>query len=411
MAGGDGGLGTAILVLTVILIIVVAMVVLWVVRKKREAAESRDRTSAELSEGSIAQQAAIGGDPSPQPGGGFESNSSRDVSAVTSAALRPSFDSLMDAHSSGTHPPGQMRAVVGGGTEKGTELGRPALSQASRTQTSAKKKVKPWREYETWEELGRDKAASQHYWKECGDFLNHLPKDWSKVREAAKEMIADDREWAGHIDIIKGVPEIVSKYRSSTGQEDDDMSARRASVSSDVSKKVWSKPGLIAFHTHPADKALHPDFDVHPPSPPDLALAVTEGFHGQFAAQVVLSPQAIFVYGLNGNTVTQLWNSEHPYFYAARLSYDVYSSIAGTRSYVQSRRIDEDEKILDKFGMFYFIIPEDGFAQSLYNTRSRWGCFVDIGDLKYFTKRLETAQNEIFKEKQRKSKKRKDLKK
>lgn len=399
MAGGETW-GSVILVLTVILVIVVAMVVLWVVRKKREAAKSAEGPSG----GSVA---TVGGDPGP---GGFETNSTRDVSAVTSAALRPSFDSLMDAHSSGTHPPGQMRTAVEGGEE---DVGVAGASEPEthRAQTATKKNVKPWREYETWEELGRDKAASQRYWKECGDFLNHLPKDWSKVREEAKEMIADDREWAGHIDIVKGVPQIVSKYRSSTGQENDDMSARRASVSADVSKKVWSKPGLIAFHTHPADKTLHPDFDVHPPSPPDLALAVTEGFHGQFAAQVVLSPQAIFVYGLGGNTVTQLWNSEHPYFYAARLSYDVYSSIAGTRSYVQSRRIDEDEKILDKFGMFYFIIPEDGFAQSLYNTRSRWGCFVDIGDLKYFTKRLETAQDEIFKEKQRKSKKKKDSKK
>lgn len=364
--------GVGIVVLTLVLVILVALVVAWHVVKKE----------AEVTAGAE----TFGGTPYEGFDGGYESGAAaggRHAGAIN--RFQEGFSSLLNAHSSGTAPDDLVRgtpSAVGGGT-------------AAKSAAASKTKVKPWRSFETWQELARDQQASQRYWKECNDFVTNLPKDWSKVRKAAKKMIDDDREWAGHIDIVNGVPEIVTSFRSASGIDETEKSARRASVSADVMKKVWEKPGLLAFHTHPTDPTVHPDFNIHPPSPPDIGVAVTSGFHGHFAAQVVLSPQAIFIYGLQGQTVTQLWNSEHPYFYAARLAYDTYSTMAATRSYHDNRRLDEDESILRKFGVFYYVIPEDGYAQSLYNTRSRWGSFVDFEDLELYIQDLRRAQQKI----------------
>lgn len=262
---------------------------------------------------------------------------------------------------------------------------------------SAKKKLKPkkpWRAYETWDDLMKDKGALDAYWDERGEILNNLPDDWAKVRKQAAPLIKDAFEWAGHIDMVKGQLQIVSKYPSKNEPIQPEWSSVRASVSPEVARMVWSKPALFVYHTHPQDEDQLTW--AHPPSPPDLSSGVFSSFKGHYAAELVLSRNAIYMYGLRAARRTALWNMPHPSLEVTRVAFDTYCAFSAMRSYAEFYTLAEMETLAAKFGLFYITYPDDNHAQSRFNLFFQLAPHVDVSEIRIRAEELDEAQKVLY---------------
>jgi hypothetical protein len=303
-------------------------------------------------------------------------------SGLSSKMLAANTRSFLDAAREGSHHPTDAIALS-------------ATGGAAHTPTKKKPKaMQPWRSYATWNELMKDKGALDVYWEERSEILNSLPDDWAKVRKQAAPLIADPFEWAGHIDIVKGQLQIVSKYPSKAKEKQPEWSAVRASVSPEVAQKVWSKPALFVFHTHPEEKN---QLDAaHPPSPPDLSSAIFSSFKGHYAAELVLSRTAIYMYGLRAARRTALWNMPHPSLEVTRVAFDAFCAFSSMRSYAEFYSLAELEALTGKFGMFYVTYPGDGYAQSRFNHLIQLASHVDVSELRQRAEELDEAQKEVY---------------
>jgi len=382
-AEGSAGLGGVSWGLVILLLVLVALAACVVVVQMMAKASLSARSAESAAPSAPAAGAAgkVLGNGEHQKfvcGGGTTAHP-----GLSSTELFTNTRSFVSSANAGEHHPSDAIniAVEGGG-------------RATSGDKKKKEPLRPWREYDTWEDLMQDKGALNVYWEERNEVLNNLPTDWTKVRKQCAPLVKDPYEWAGHIDLVDGRLQIVSKYPSKNQPGRPEWSAVRASVSPEVSRRVWAKPALFVYHTHPIDNEA-PTM-AQPPSSADLSVSVFSSFKGHYAAELVLSPNAIYMYGLRAARRTALWNSSQRTLEVSRVAFDVYTAFSAMRSYAEYYTMREIEGLAHKFGFFFVTYPDDNFAQPRYNLMMQLRGYVDMTELRTLADELDKIQRDTY---------------
>lgn len=292
------------------------------------------------------------------------------------------------------HADGDARHADDAADGADAEDGAQRINDASRRAAASAKKAaaRPWTEYRTWEKLRKDKAAMGRYHNDVFRVMNEIPPDWSALRAAAAPLLADDREWAGLINVIDGVPTIVEKVPSPTKVGETTRLNVSAEVPVEVIDKLSTRPAYYMFHTHP-DKVVSPQLV----STADILLAVTESFFGHYAANAMVSSTAIVLYGMYKEPLDRIFAAEHPYLEFTQYCLDVYGALTGLRSRQGTHSIRDFTTVLEQFGIFHIVLPTDGYANLYYNTVYSYPRNItDIDSYERQLKLVEGAQAEAY---------------
>jgi len=251
-----------------------------------------------------------------------------------------------------------------GGKEQ--RAGAPASKKTASAPKGAapqKKAPKPWREYKTWDALEADEAAHRVYLAERAQALTRLPQDWSRVREQAAGLLADNREWLGYIDYVDGRLEITEKVPSPLGLKEGTFDGRGGAVPPETLRAVARRPALFLFHTHPGPAS------GQWPSPDDFELAVYHTYRARYAAHIVVAPDVVYLYGLREGRRAAVWADPNPHYAALRLGYDIYNVMWAHRSYADYFAASEIAALAEKFGVLCVAYPSDRFVREASTTR------------------------------------------
>ena len=362
-------------VLLLVLVVLIALVVAW------------HRISA-----------ARGCDPAITGGGEAQTEGVALASASSYDSLMSFGRSSVDASSSGEHrhPDTANPGVVGG---------KPSQHQTSPSGATMKGDGKKsarrhWTDFESWTALVADKKHLDAYWADRLEAIRNPPTDWSGVRAATAHLLDENREWAGNINQVDGKLVITQMFPSRHAVGEGVGPGVAATISEDVHNKVWSRPSLFVFHTHPNKPGVQ-----HDPSPMDIANGSQCAFHGHFAANLVISPSAIYMYGLEETRREALWAERYPLLSGMRFSFDVFNAFSGMRSYAEYQTLDELETAAKRYGMFMLAYAnDDSFAARRHVLRLRIPDHVDLGAVRYFVQVINKMQQK-YKIKKAKAKK------
>ena len=300
---------------------------------------------------------------------------------LTGALLERHANTLVDSINTRTHPDHMVNPLVVGEYEGGFEggKGKPVPKR-------------PWTEYETWEELSKDRAAFNTYGQDTLDVLVNIPGDWSAVRKASAKMLKDNREWAGLIDVVDGVPTITKKVASPSLVGESSSLAAAAEVPAEVIDPLIRKPAYYFFHTHP-DMLVSPQLV----SPADVLLAAHTSFLGHYAANIMISSSVIAMYGMYKEPLDRISSSPHPYLEFSQYCLDLYAALVGLRSRRERYSIMDFANTLKEFGMFYFELSTDAYATKYYNTLySAPRSVTDLDAYDMYLRAVELAQTEAY---------------
>lgn len=219
-----------------------------------------------------------------------------------------------------------------------------------------------WRKYKNWDDLESDLKAYKAYSRERDQLLKHLPSNWSKVWDALRDKLEDDREWGGNIDVGgEGCPEVEALYSSSLKVGENTEANVAAMITAEDSQKFTERPSLLVFHTHPRGTSTLV-------SPSDLAFCILESYRGRTAGHALVTPDAIVLYGLLPQTRSRILDSHNIKEAAYRYAFDVYTSFEALRSYGDGYTVRDVEGLAARLGLFYITFPTDAYAQRYHNT-------------------------------------------
>lgn len=262
----------------------------------------------------------------------------------------------------------------------------------------SKAPLKAWQEYATWDELTKDPGAHKQYFADRADVLNSLDLDWSAVLEKVRPLLQDDREHIGLINATR-----VSRGGDNLGRVQDlsdaSMSALRtgdtyspagawrlslvaseaspvakgtaedgvtfASVPSELVQKIASRPAMFIFHTHPDDprgSAL--------PSSADVSNAISMGFAGIYAANVVISRYGVFVYTPGWQVYKDLHEAANPGLAMRYYRHDTVAAMESIRSW-KDWTLTDYQKLFDRHKMLYVVYPTSTFTSHSYLVKFR----------------------------------------
>jgi hypothetical protein len=287
---------------------------------------------------------------------------------------------------------GQPPAVTAGGKAAGPKGRKSKTKTKSKAAAPRKASSELWTSFPTWVALSKDKKALDQYWKERSEVGNHFPSNWNKVRQVAHEMVHSDREWAGLINIVDGVPQIVSKHPSplKAGEGLHSGEVEGAVVPASLINKINKKPALFMYHTHPAGVG------AQWPSPHDLANSILHTYRGHYLAHVVIASDVIYLYGVNSQRTTQIWDDPHPNLAVIRFAFDTFNAFSAMRSYESYYPHGEMEKLATKLGLLYAHFPTDEYAHVIYNRNHRLSQLVDLRASRYHLDSVANAQRATF---------------
>jgi hypothetical protein len=247
-----------------------------------------------------------------------------------------------------------------------------------------KKELPPlsWMKHKTWDSLltSSDELYDQ-YFNDKSLALTRLPSDWSEVRKAAKPMVNSDREWAGIIDIVDGVPKVTFKYPSDTKAQENEAKV-------DLTK-AQERTGYYVFHTHPAGYS-------NLISSADAVIAASCSFYGRYACNVVMCDESITLYGLTIPTINLLHKNPHPHLALAKYQLDIYNVISSVRSRSEYFSVREYNDLIRSMGMFIWVFPSDRYT-SWANTRVyQHSTHTDFQELMCLVDKVAELQHEAY---------------
>ncbi len=150
---------------------------------------------------------------------------------------------------------------------------------------------KKWTDYDSWDELDRDKAARKQYWMDRKKFITDPEVEWSEFYKELKPMLSDSHEYIGIADVDEdGFVRIKTFERSpKVGRSKYAI----ASISKTLAEKYLQRPAQFIFHTHPDKDGADPL-----PSSQDISVSILYSFLNRHFADVVVSK-----YGVHAMTV------------------------------------------------------------------------------------------------------------
>jgi len=243
-----------------------------------------------------------------------------------------------------------------------------------------------WTAYETWEDLKADESAWKAYEADRETVLRDLAHDWSGVRQELTKALADNREWAGRINLVDGKLKIVELVASpyAIGEH---VSGRAAAVLPvEMVAKLRAQPALFIFHTHPQGTCVLVSSN-------DAVCALLDTSSDRTAAHVIVTPESLVMYGASPRLRALIQQSSNPMAETRRRAFDLYSAMEGMRSWhLPSGRpgfqAEEQEKLMRLHGMLHVTYPLDAYAQTARNWVFTPGPEVDHGLLEHFVSNL-----------------------
>jgi hypothetical protein len=215
------------------------------------------------------------------------------------------------------------------------------------------KPKKPWTDYGSWEELQKDEGAYHAYFQQRSDVLNNPDLDWGAVLADMEPKLREDREHIGvvNLDADGRTLRIVASEASPLIAGEMDSETAFAGVPGELVAKYAARPGLIIFHTHPADPRASPL-----PSSHDLATAIYFGATSRFAACAVISRYGVLVHGLDWAAYKALHEAKDWKLAVLSLSHDVVAAHEAVRSW-SSWTVEDYLKFYPRHRMLMFVYP------------------------------------------------------
>jgi hypothetical protein len=192
------------------------------------------------------------------------------------------------------------------------------------------KKAKPWTDYATWGDLKRDPAATDAYMEQRAAVLNNPNLDWTQVTAAMAPKLLENREYIGiaNLEPDGRTMRLVAAEASPTAAGDDASGITFASIPEELVVKYASRPGLVLFHTHPADPRGSPL-----PSSQDIATAIYLGATARFAACAVVSRYGVIMFGLDWSGYRAIHTAKDWTLAVMNMSHDVVAAHEAIRSW------------------------------------------------------------------------------
>jgi hypothetical protein len=262
--------------------------------------------------------------------------------------------------------------------------------------------TKAWTEHATWESLFHDEEAYKEYWNDVQMVINKLDLDWSGVRAELKEQLYDSREWAGRINLEGGKPKIVELVPSPFSVNEGPLPPQAtAMVPAEVVEKLEIKPALFLFHTHPGEVG-----GSTLPSPTDVAGSMWIAYTNQHAANLVISPYGVFMYGPSMGLRTEIWKKNNNPVEAKLTIYkriaDMLAALEGSRSWADPWTLKTYARMLERYNVDYVIFPTDKYACEDFRKTFTAGInSVDYSLLYSYHKRIEKLEPSTTKKKPR----------
>lgn len=243
-----------------------------------------------------------------------------------------------------------------------TSVEQPEIANVSGGKARAKKSHAPktghWTEFETWSALMANKKAMDQYMKDRARVLNNLKLDWSHVISAVSPLLDEDKEYIGLIDAESdGVTLKVTQMEASPVKAGEDWNPNvYASIPSEIVDKISSRPALMIFHSHPKDTKASPL-----PSAADVSTAITMGYAGTYAANVIISRYGVILYTLSWATYQRIHRSPDPMLAMLHLRYDMTSYLMGIRSW-RPWSLADYKRAYDQYGILFVVYPSSDYT-------------------------------------------------
>jgi hypothetical protein len=265
----------------------------------------------------------------------------------------------------------------------------------------AKGRKVPWHAYKTWEALHQNDAATTEYFAAREKLIKNPNLDWSEVLKVMTPKLKDTREFIGIINLKNDGKTLYVESYEAAPESDVNTSKSDlyyASVPSKLVSKYADKPGLIIFHTHPADIKVSPL-----PSSNDLSAAIYLGAASRFAASVVISRYGVVMYGLDWPAYDIINNAEDWKLATLNMSYDIvaaHESIRSWRKYTLNEYLD----FYPKYNLFAIVFPSPEFIADNRRGALQWNIEAPtdnelvqrhLNDIKNHIKNRKRAKNTL----------------
>ena len=222
--------------------------------------------------------------------------------------------------------------------------------------------LKPWHEYNTWTTLSKDRGAEEQYIKDRAKALRDLQFDWSHVLAAVNPLLNEDREYIGLINPDKDgtTMRVVAVEPSPLKAGEDKNPNVFASVPSELVEKMSSRPAAFIFHTHPSDPRGSPL-----PSPADVSTAITMGYAGRFAANLVISRYGIIMYTLGWQAYRDIHRAKSPGLAMRNLRYDTAAFLSTIKSWADWT-LDEYRRAYERYRLLFVVYPSAEYVAAAH---------------------------------------------
>lgn len=207
--------------------------------------------------------------------------------------------------------------------------------------------TKSWIEYDTWNELFKDRKAYNQYLIERDRVQNKLNFNWSNIWTQLKPKLYTNKEWTGLISYRKKSKSLyISKILSSNKEQ----------VSKSANQKLKNKVTYFIFHTHPCNIKYDPL-----PSDSDIFMALKNSFNKETFGEVLVSEYGIFIYYLPSYISDKIYkiNGELGFY---MFCYDVLSTW-NSHSSMHNISLNDRLNLLKKFGISIHHIPSDKYIE------------------------------------------------
>lgn len=297
-----------------------------------------------LLSGAAARRAVTGGAPNAHD----PPNAHRAHAHPLGAALNRYARELGPAHAVGQHPLDRDRYEAPPTRGGARDRGRPATRAPA-----AGKGARKWTEYETWEALAKDEAATAEYLEQRAAVLNNPSLDWGPVLREIAPRLAEDREYIGLVNLEPDgrTLRLEAHEASPVAAGKSGSETAFAAIPSALVAKYARRPALFLFHTHPADPRASPL-----PSSHDLSTCIYFASVARFAASVVISRFGVLAYGLDWEGYKAVNEAKDWTLAMLNLSHDVVAAHEAARSWA-SYTLQDYLAFYPRHRLFVFAYP------------------------------------------------------
>lgn len=226
--------------------------------------------------------------------------------------------------------------------------------EAAASYTARGGRGRKWDEYETWEDMRKNNAALAAYFKDRTKAITNPNLDWTAVLAEMNPKLHENREYIGVASLEpdgKTLRLVASEASPITTKDMQHSDTAFAGVPSDLVMKYASKPGLILFHTHPADIRGSPL-----PSSHDLSTAIYLGATSRFAACAVISRYGVLMHGIGWDAYKAINSASDWKLAVLNLSHDVVAAHESVRSW-SMHTIAEYLAFYPRHRLFMYVFP------------------------------------------------------